>query len=141
MSLRTALNRGRRLAESLMIDQCLIRRQTALVTDPATGAVTATYEQIYPAAADIAAGNIGKCKVQTFTNRELFKDAGVHQFIVQRYEVDIPVAVVGVQPNDEVLMVASVFDPDLPGRNYRIVGLMNKSMATARRLGVEEVTN
>lgn len=125
------LDAGRGWAESLMIDTCLIRRQMGLVTDPATGAVTAAYETVYQ----------GKCKVQTFTNRELFKDAAVHQFIVQRYEVDIPVSVAGVEPNDEVLMVSSVFDPDLAGRSYRVVGLMNKSMATARRLGVEEMTN
>ena len=129
MSIGTALNRGRRLAESLMVDTCTIRRQTGLITDPATGNVTPAYETVYA----------GKCKVQTFTNRELLKNGGEYQFIIQRYEVQIPVSATGVQTNDQVLVTASLHDPDLPGRTYRIVGLMNKSLATARRMGVEEM--
>lgn len=113
-----------------MIDQCLIQRPDGTVTDPVTGGVTVTYLSVY----------VGKCKVQTFTNRELFRDGGEHQFIVQRYEVDIPVSAVGVRANDQIIVTSSVFDADLTGRSYRVVGLMNKSMATARRLGVEEWT-
>jgi hypothetical protein len=120
---------ARRAAEGRMADQCTIRRQTGLVTDPNTGNVYPGYETIYS----------GKCKVQTFTNRELMKSGGEHEFIVQRYEVQIPVSAVGVRVNDEAVMDASVNDPDLVGRVYRIVGLMNKSEASARRLGVEEM--
>lgn len=139
MSLGTALNRGRRLAESLMVDECIIRRQSGLATDPATGAVTPAYTTVYPSVQDIANGNKGKCKVQTFTNRELLKNGGQYEFVVQRYEVQIPVAAVGVNVNDEALITSSAHDPELPGRAYRIVGLMNKSLGTARRLGVEEM--
>jgi hypothetical protein len=81
----------------------------------------------------------GKCKVQTFTNRELVKSGGLHEFINQRYEVDVPVSVVGVMVNDEITLNAATYDADLVGRRYRVVGLMDKSMGTARRLGVEEL--
>jgi hypothetical protein len=117
------------MAERLMVDECTIRRQTGLVTDPVSGVVSPAYETIYT----------GKCKVQTFTNRELMKTGGEYEFIVQRYEVQVPVSVVGVKTNDEALVTASVYDPDLVGRSYRVVGLMNKSEGTARRLGVEEM--
>lgn len=129
MNLDGVLSRARRMAERLMVDQCIVRRQTGLATDPATGVVSPAYETIYT----------GKCKVQTFTNRELMKDGGEYQFIIQRYEVQIPVSVVGVKTNDEVLMTSATYDADLAGRSYRIVGLMNKSEPTARRLGVEEM--
>lgn len=129
MNLDGILSRSRHMAERLMVDQCIVRRQTDMVTDPVTGVVSPAYETIYA----------GKCKVQTFTNRELIKAAGEHQFIIQRYEVHIPVSVVGVRTNDEVLMSASTYDADLLGRSYRIVGLMNKSAGSARRLGVEEM--
>jgi hypothetical protein len=113
-----------------MVDQCIIRRQTGLATDLTNGKVTPEYTTVYQ----------GKCKVQTFTNRELLQTGGEHQFIVQRYEVQVPVSAVGVRTNDQVLITASAHDPDLVNRVYRIVGLMNKSMATARRFGVEEPT-
>jgi hypothetical protein len=129
MSVGPVLYRGRRLAESLMVDQCTIRRQTGIATDPDTGAVAPTYEVVYS----------GKCKVQTFTNRELVKSGGLHEFINQRYEVDIPVSAVGVLVNDEITLNAATYDADLAGRRYRVVGLMNKSLGTARRLGVEEM--
>jgi hypothetical protein len=120
---------ARRAAENRMVDQCTIRRQAGLVTDPVSGDVSPGYETIYQ----------GKCKVQTFTNRELMKNGGEHEFIVQRYEVQVPVSVVGVRINDEAVIDASANDADLVGRAYRVVGLMNKSAATARRLGVEEM--
>lgn len=129
MNLRGVLSRARRTAERLMVDECTIRRNLGLSTDPDSGVVSPTYETVYQ----------GKCKVQTFTNRELMKSGGEHEFIIQRYEVQIPVAAVGVQTNDEAVIDASMFDPDLVGRAYRVVGLMNKSEGTARRLGVEEM--
>ena len=129
MSVGPVLYRGRRLAESLMVDRCTIRHRTGATTDPDTGVVTPTYVVVYS----------GKCKVQTFTNRELLKTGGEHEFIDQRYEVDIPVSVVGVQANDEITLDAATYDADLVGRQYRVVGLMNKSLGTARRLGVEEL--
>jgi hypothetical protein len=97
--------------------------------DPDTGVITPAYEVVYA----------GKCKVQTFTNRELLKAGGEHQFISQRYEVDIPISATGVRVNDEITLDAATYDADLLNRAYRVVGLMNKSMSTARRLGVEEL--
>jgi hypothetical protein len=109
----------------------MIRRKTGDTTDPDTGVVTPTYATVYT----------GKCKVQTFTNRELVKSGGEHEFINQRYEVDIPVSAVGVLVNDEITLDVATYDVDLVGRQYRVVGLMNKSLGTARRLGVEELVS
>lgn len=132
------LDAGRDWAEALMVDQCVIRRQTGLVTDPVTGDVSPTYETVYPTAADIAAGNNGKCKVQAISNRVLAKDAAMHEYMIQRFDLDVPVSAVGIQPNDEAVIVVSPFDADLTGRAYRITGPASKSISTARRLGVEE---
>jgi hypothetical protein len=123
------LSRARSKAERLMVDTCTIRRPGSVVTDPVSGVVSPTYETVYQ----------GKCKVQTFTNRELLHTGGDYQFIIQRYEVQIPVSVVGVKVNDQAVITASVHDPDLAGRTYRVVGLMDKSEGSARRLGVEEM--
>lgn len=130
MSAGSLVLAGRRAAERLMVDSCTIRRQTGLSTDPASGKVTPDYETVYS----------GPCKVQTFTNRELVHAGGEYQSIVQRYEVQIPVSATGIRLNDQAVISESAYDPDMAGRTYRIVGLMNKSLATARRLGVEEMS-
>lgn len=121
---------GRRAAERLMVETCTIGRQSGLTTDQTTGKVTPAYEQVYS----------GPCKVQTFTNREIFKDGGEHQFIVQRYELEIPFSATGVRTGDVATITSSQLDPDMPGRQYRVAALLNKSFATARRLSVEELT-
>lgn len=128
MSVGGIVNRGRALALRLMVDTCTIRRQTGVVTDPNTGVVTPTYQTVYT----------GPCKVQTFTNRELLKTGGEHQFIEQRYEIHIPITGTGIEVNDLATVTAAEFDPDTVGRNYRVVALMNRTLSTARRLSVEE---
>lgn len=127
-----AIRHGRRWAESLMVDQCAIRRTTgpAGELDPNTGEKTpAPTETIYS----------GKCKVQTYEAHESKPDAGEHVWTVQRYSVHIPVSSPAVAVDDRIEITAAVTDDHLIGRTYRVSGLLHKSLATAQRLLVDEV--
>lgn len=133
-----AVAEGRAAAEALMVDLCYIARPTGVVTtDPNTGAVTPGTTPVYGTAAAPA-----KCKVQAVAAQEQEPDVGGAAFTVQRYRVDVPVAktAAGYAPKigDVVHMVTVRYDPHLAGREYRVVALLHKSMATAYRLGVEE---
>jgi hypothetical protein len=133
VSAATVLARGRAAAERLMVDACLIRRRTGESTDPDSGVITPTYSTVYE----------GKCRVQqsTGSSSATEEDAGeAHQLMV-RFEVQIPMSVVGVQADDEVLITASVHDPDLVDREFLVRGLAHKTHAVMRRLQVQEATS
>lgn len=132
MSARGVTRRGRRMAESLMVDRCEIRRPpTPGALDPATGT-----RPLVPGAVVYT----GRCKVQTYEAHESTPQSGQHVYSVQRYYVHIPTSVSGVAVDDQITVTASELDPPLVGRTYRVAGLLHKSMATANRLIVDEVT-
>jgi hypothetical protein len=123
--------RGRRAAEALMVDACEIReRSTFGDMDPDTGLRPETLGAVVYE---------GKCKVQTFEPHESSPQSGQHVYSVQRYAVHIP-ATVEVDVDQRVTITSSVLDPNLVGRTYRISAFLHKSMATANRVQVEEVT-
>lgn len=127
-----AIRAGRRWAESLMVDACIIRRTIGPPGElnPETGERTpAPTEAVYT----------GKCKVQTYEAHESKPDAGEHVFTVQRYSVHIPVSAPAIAVDDRIEITAAVADPHLIGRTYRVSGLLHKSLATAQRLLVDEV--
>jgi len=130
MSLDAVLSAGRAAAEALMIDECVIRRQVGEETGPG-GVVTPTYSTVYD----------GKCRMQqpTGTSREV--DAGEASLLMVRFELQLPMSVVGVQADDEVKMTASVHDLDLVNREFLVRGLAHKTHAVMRRLQVEERTS
>src|SRR5438045_283872 len=103
MSANTATLAGRRAAERLMVDTCLIRRRTSEATDPDTGVVTPTYTQVYA----------GKCRVQQQVPVSRPADIGQDAVWLARLELQLPMSVVGVQSNDLVTITASALDPDL----------------------------
>jgi len=113
-----------------MQDQCVIRRPTGETTGPG-GVVTPTYEPVYE----------GRCRMQQPTGTAREEDAGEAALLMVRFELQLPMAVVGVQADDEVKMTASVHDPDLVNREFLVRGLFHKTHATARRLQVEERTS
>jgi hypothetical protein len=121
---------ARRAAERLMVDACTVRRVTGEATDPDTGSVAPTYDQIYT----------GKCKVQAQGVISRVHTAGEHQFVVQHNRIDLPAGSAAVIVGDVVDVTASVNDPALVGRRFRVIELLHKSFASAQRLGVEEVT-
>ncbi len=132
MSAAEVLARGRLAAEALMVDECTIRRRAGSTTDPDTGQITPTYTTVYS----------GACRVQQRTGQAREETPGPAELLMVRRELHLPVATsTGVQAGDQVSMTASVHDPDLVGRVLVVRDEMAKSLATARRLGVEEVTS
>lgn len=133
MSVERALAAGRRAAERLMVDTCTIRRRTGEATDPVSGEMTPTYDPVYS----------GKCRVQqsTGTAQAQAQEAGEANVLLTRFEVQVPMSVTGIQADDEVLVTASVHDPDLPGREFLVRGLAHKTHAVMRRIQCEERTS
>ncbi|MEU4399777.1 DUF6093 family protein [Micromonospora orduensis] len=131
MSAAAVLVRGRAAAEALMVDACVIRRDAGTTYDPDTGYPTESTSEVY----------VGKCRVQQQSASAGDRDVGEAALLLLRLEVQLPMSVVGVRVDDVVEVTASVHDPDLPGRRFRVRELAHKTHATARRLGVEEVTS
>lgn len=127
MSLRSVTARGRRAAESLMIDTCTVSPVTGV--DESTGAPTLG-----------AAVYTGRCKVQASQAQEANPEAGGATYTVQRYAVHVPVGAFVPVVGQVVTLTAVPLDPLLVGRAFRVVALLHKSLATAYRLAVEEVT-
>ncbi|MBM0277814.1 DUF6093 family protein [Micromonospora tarensis] len=135
MSLTSTLARGRRAAERLMVDQCVIRRDAGTTYDPETGYPTPSTTEVYA----------GKCRVQqaggSAAGSASDRDVGEALLLVVRLEVQLPISAVGLQVDDVVEVTTSVHDPDLPGRRFRVRDVSHKTHATARRLGCEEITS
>ena len=118
-----------------MVDACTVDRPGPPVTDPETGAVSATSTPIYgPDSAEA-----GKCKVQRTATQASNPTAGGHQFTLQDSRVDFPVSAGPLMVDDVVTLTASVLDPQLVGRSFRVTELFHKSYATAQRTTVSEV--
>lgn len=117
-------------AESLMLDTCTIGILGDPVTDPVTDVVTTPLDPLFT----------GRAKVQTWEAQESNPEAGGATMTVQRYAVHIPVGSYAPEVGHVVEITAAALDPHLAGRRYRIVALLHKTMATAYRLGVEEVS-
>jgi len=130
VSAEAAVIAGRREAEALMVDACTVTRPGDPVTDPETGNVTPSSTFVYS----------GPCKVQQTISQASNPNAGGHSFTVQDSRVDFPVAAGPLLVDDVVTITASVLDPQLVGREMRVVELFHKSFATAQRTRVEEVT-
>jgi hypothetical protein len=134
MSATSVTLRGQNAAIALMTDACTITR-TSQVTNLQTGVVTNTTTTIYT----------GRCKVQKFGSASgagTARPTSVGEAEVWQLpmSVHVPMTVTGVRVGDIVTASTSVLDPDLPGRSFWVRELFHKSYATARRLGLEEVT-
>ena len=114
-------------AESLMLDTCTVSPVTGV--NESTGAPTLG-----------AAVYTGKCKVQTSQAQEANPEAGGATYTVQRYAVHVPVAAFVPVVGHVVTITAAAQDAGLVGRQYRVVALLHKSLATAQRLAVEAVS-
>lgn len=119
-----------------MIDACTVHRPGDPVTDPETGDVVVNSTLIYGPDSP----KKGKCKVQQTLSQAANPVAGEHSFTVQDSRVDFPVDAGPFNVDDVVTMTASVLDPQLVGREFRIAELFHKSAATAQRTRVKEVT-
>lgn len=125
MSARSALEAGRRMAESLMVDSVSVSRPTGAV-DPITGKPVTTV--VY----------VGRAKVQTYEAFEKQPDLGGGTVTIQRYTIHVPVGGYVPRVHDVVTVTAATLDAQLVGRRYVVSGLLHKSYATSYRLLVDD---
>lgn len=111
-----------------MVDSCTIARPGASAEDPVTGVPAPSTTQVYS----------GKCKVQNLDPQEQTPQVGGAVVALQRYRVDVPVGAYAPAVGDVVLVVATVLDSHMVGREYRVVKTLHKSLATAYRLAVTD---
>lgn len=117
-----------------MVDTCTITRAGAPVTDATTGVVTPTWTTVYA----------GPCKLgesKGFGASGTEPEAGEHQYVVQGWNLHLPVAVTAPTTGDVATITAAGLDPGLVGRTYRLANEFAKTFATARRFQVEETTS
>lgn len=130
MTAATVLARGRAAAERNMVDTCTIRRRTGETTDE-YGRITPTYgDPFYE----------GKCRVQQAGAQASAQQPGEAYVLMLRLEVQLPMSVTGLEVGDEIGIVTSAHDPDLPGRTFLVRDLAHKTHATARRVQCTEQT-
>jgi hypothetical protein len=120
---------GRAAAERLMVDACKIERITGETTNTTTGEVTQTKTTVYS----------GKCRVQQRGRMSRPEDVGEAYVFQTLRELQVPMAVTGVEIEDLVTVTASTLDPDAVGQTYWVRELWTKTHSTSRRLGIEEV--
>lgn len=131
MSRASTLAAGRALALAGMLDTCTITEDTVTGTNQDTGVQTVTTAMIYT----------GPCRVQQrVPGGARAVDVGEAFQLMLRLEVQVPMTATGFKVGQKCRIDASVNDPDLTGRVLRIRELAHKTEATARRIGVEEVT-
>ncbi|HEX5543683.1 MAG TPA: DUF6093 family protein [Micromonospora sp.] len=132
MSRAALLARARVAAEAGMVDACTIRRPVAGEDTDGEGNVVTSYADPDP--------YTGKCRIQQRTVSSAASDVAEDQQVFLTVEVQLPMSVYGLQIGDEVHVTASVSDPDLPGRVFRVTSLAHKTDASARRVQCTERT-
>lgn len=126
------VGRGRRKAESLMVDEITFRPVTGEATDPGTGVVTTTYgDPTYS----------GKCKIQQQRLRyPETPTGGEHKWTLGVTEIHLPVTdAAGNVTTDQVGTIDASFNPSNVGRRFRVQTSDVKTLQTAIRLICEEV--
>lgn len=122
---------GRRAAEKLMVDTIKITRAGgAPVTDPNTGVVTFPETTVYE----------GKGKIQVNAPSENSVATGGATFTVQTLHVHVPVHAGPFRIGDQIEVTASRLDTHRIGHKFTVVALHEKTLATAQRLKVEQIT-
>ncbi len=130
MSAGGAIARGRRLAERLMVDTCVVQRVIGETTDDETGVVEPVLETVYS----------GRCKLQNQTQYETGSVAGGHLSVEQRSLVHFPVGSFQSKHGDLCTFTASVA-PGVSGQKFRLQGeTPYRTFETAYRVyAVQEV--
>lgn len=130
MDVLAVLAQARADAEALMLDTCTVARRGTPSTNPTTGAVTVTSTTLYS----------GKCKVQHSGLAAQTAEAAGRTATIERPTVHVPVGAFAPRPGDVITITDSETDASLVGRVYRVAAAQVKSLASAYRLPVEEVT-
>lgn len=135
-----ALGAGRAAARDIMLDQCQVTRPTGApgAIDPVTGdRAPAPTTTVY---GPTLQPHQGRCKVQTYEPHEAARKSGEHVYIEQRYHLHLPVGTPQIRVGDTVTVTAATHDPLLVGKIFRVAGTHHKSLATAQRLLLDEIT-
>lgn len=128
MSARSVMLRGRKAAESLMVDSCVVTRVTSQGSiNNSTGGYTPTTSTVYS----------GKCQVVKPEGSATDVAAGERDVAVSRTTVKLPISATGVQSGDKVT-VAATLDDDLDGRVLYVHEVQARTYGTSRRLACEE---
>lgn len=128
---------ARQDAESLMADECTVQRpSTTGTTDPDSGAVTYPLTPIYPLQDDP-----GICRLKQGGGQGLGALAGGHEYTVQGFQVHFPTTAPPMQVDDLITLTRAAFDPSLLGTSFRITEVFRQSLASSRRVRVEELTS
>lgn len=130
MSRQQLLEEARAFFLEGCVDTCTIKRVTGEVTD-IDGNVTPTYTTLYT----------GVCRVQQQQPYAERKDVGQAYLLALRLEVQLPMTVVGLEPDDILTIVTSLMDADLAGREFVVRDLAHKTDATSRRIQCQEITS
>lgn len=128
---KALIGRARRRAEALMVDECVIRPAVGHTRDE-LGNVTVEYG---------AAVYTGKCKIQRFRGQFPSNPvAGEHQHTVSPVELHVPVAGTVAIATGHVVEITASLDAENVGRKFRVRTNDRKSLQSAIRLAVEEVS-
>lgn len=132
MSATTATQRGRELAEALMVDTCTINAK-------------GTREWVNDAYVNTPGAELysGQCQVQVLDSVTVqTENVGEQLAVTERVMVKIPITAPSVAIDSVVTITAvdAASDSALVDRTYRVTGSHAKTYATARRLPCELVT-
>lgn len=126
-TVKLALGMGRRMAESRMLDECVVSRPGPKVWDEDAGGYAQTPVVVFS----------GPCRVKHPTTSGKDADARSQLIVVTQVEVHIPLTAVGVLPGDTVELTACPTRPDQVGRQFTIDSPFDGSQTTALRYRVE----
>lgn len=129
MTAESAVLAGREAAARQMIDACTVTRENKDADPDPLG---------HQPRAEVYSG---RCKVQTWEAQEARPESAEFEYTVQRYYVHVPVGSYAPAVGDVVRIDAARMDPNLTGREFRVVALLHKSLATAYRLAVTNGPN
>lgn len=123
----TALESGRRMAESRMTDECVVVRAGEEVWDEEQGTYLPGTVQIYS----------GRCRIRHGSGSPVDDQPGGMRVAVGKIEIHVPVGTTPFAPSDVVAVTASSTRPDQVGREFTVQGPFDGSQTTALRYVVE----
>lgn len=130
MSRNVLIERAQEAAFRGMVDTCEIKHVTGETHDD-DGNIIPTYADVYT----------GPCRVQQVAPYAERSNAGQAYLLLLRIEVQLPLTVLGLMPDDVITMTYAARDPDLMGRVFSVRDLAHKTDASSRRVQCQELTS
>lgn len=126
---------GRRMAESLMVDRCIIRR---IVKDANGKVVLSLDEETLKQLPSFTVVYDGKCSSAGVDVQVTNTVAAEQVFPTMTISLQIPVGAGPVAHGDIVEITECVYDPEFVGRKLRILDLSHSTLQTAQRMRAME---